>query len=56
MDVRVLKTFRDKYTKEIYLPGQVIKLTKKRVAEVEENLPGYIEIITDEPEISSDSR
>jgi len=47
MDVRVLKTFRDKYSKEIYLPGQVVKLAKKRVAEVEENLPGFIEIIGD---------
>ncbi len=44
MKVKVLKLFRDKYTKKLYRPGEVVDMTAKRMAEVEENLgAGYVE-------------
>lgn len=38
---KVLKTFRDKYTKETYEKGQEIDMTVKRAEEVIKNLKEY---------------
>ena len=36
MKVKVLKTFRDKFTKELYLPGTELELDEKgRIADLE---------------------
>jgi len=49
MKYTVKKRFRDKETREIYEPKQVIELTKKRVAEVTAALgDGYIAEVKDE--------
>lgn len=37
---KVLKTFRDKYTKEVYKKDSVIDITVKRADEVVKNLDG----------------
>lgn len=34
MKVKVLHTFRDKYTKKVYKPGEVLNLKKDRVDEI----------------------
>ena len=34
MRVKVMKTFRDKYTKKVYKPGEVLNLKKDRVDEI----------------------
>jgi len=62
--LQVVKKFRDKHTKEVYLPGRVIDVTKKRAAEIERNLgAGYVtqdfEVTPDappetEPEVTPD--
>lgn len=39
MKVKVLKTFRDKHTGDIYKPGAVITITKKRYNEILETAP-----------------
>ena len=38
MLARVLKSFRDKHTKELYVADTVIDVSKKRFAEIEKNL------------------
>lgn len=38
---RVLKNFKDKYTKEIYEAGQEIEMTVKRANEAIKNLKKY---------------
>lgn len=38
---RVLKRFKDKYTKEIYEAGQEIEMTVKRANEAMKNLKKY---------------
>jgi hypothetical protein len=38
---KVLKSFRDKYTKEVYEEGQEIKMTVKRADEAMKNLKIY---------------
>ena len=40
MKVRVLKPFRDIHTGERYRRGQIIEVTKKRLAEIQKNLGG----------------
>lgn len=52
MNVKVLKKFRDKHTKKVYHPGEVIKVAKKRFAEIVENLgEGYVaEVVEGPPE------
>ncbi|MBW4827644.1 MAG: hypothetical protein KZY61_00890 [Clostridiaceae bacterium] len=49
---KVLKTFRDKYTKEVYEEGQVIEMTVKRADEAMKNLKiydvGFLERIDNE--------
>lgn len=43
MKVKVLKPFRDKYTKEIYKKGSIIEVTEERAAEITAALgDGYI--------------
>lgn len=34
MKAEVLKKFKDKYTGEIYMPGDIITVTKKRFKEI----------------------
>ena len=34
MKVEVTEEFKDKYTKELYTPGDVIEVTKKRLDEI----------------------
>lgn len=44
MKYTILKSFRDKYTKEIYEKGQEIDLLVKRAKEIEKNLgSGFIQ-------------
>lgn len=49
MKVKILKKFRDKHTKKVYLPGEEIEFTKKRVKEILkkgkmiEEIEGYAE-------------
>ncbi len=44
MKYTILKSFRDKYTKELYEKGQEIDLLVKRVKEIEKNLgSGFIQ-------------
>lgn len=38
---KVLKTFRDKHTKEVYEAGQEIEMTVKRANEAMKNLKKY---------------
>ena len=50
MKVIVNKRFRDKHTKELYQPGQVVELSDERVAEVNEALPGFIDVQREPPQ------
>lgn len=34
MKVKILKKFRDKYTKEVYFPGEEMEFTEERVKEI----------------------
>ncbi len=34
MKVKILKKFRDKHTKKVYLPGEEIEFTEERVKEI----------------------
>ena len=34
MKVEVIEEFKDKYTKKLYTPGDVIEVTKKRLEEI----------------------
>ncbi len=44
MKYTILKSFRDKYTKELYEKGQEIDLLVKRAKEIEKNLgSGFIQ-------------
>ncbi|MGX7408320.1 hypothetical protein ACWOE8_08665 [Enterococcus avium] len=44
MKFTILKSFRDKYTKELYEKGQEIDLLVKRAKEIEKNLgSGFIQ-------------
>jgi len=44
MKYTILKSFRDKYTKELYEKGQEIDLLMKRAKEIEKNLgSGFIQ-------------
>lgn len=44
MKYEVLKTFRDKHTKEVYKKGQEIDFLVKRAKEIEKNLgSGFIQ-------------
>ncbi len=45
MEVRVLEKFRDKHTGEIYKVGDVLKVTKKRLAEIESVSKDLVEVI-----------
>ena len=48
---KVLKTFRDKHTKEVYKKDSVIDITVKRADEVAKNLDGsFLERIDDKKE------
>lgn len=40
---KVLQQFKDKHTKEMYTPGDVIEMTVKRAAEAERNLKKHAE-------------
>lgn len=43
MKYEILKTFRDKHTKEVYKVGQEIDILVKRAKEIEKNLgTGYV--------------
>lgn len=44
MKYTILKSFRDKYTKELYEKGQEIDLLVKRAKEIEKNLgSGFVQ-------------
>jgi hypothetical protein len=45
MKTKVIKTFRDKYTKEYYRAGSVAEFAGVRIQEITEYLPGFIEVI-----------
>ena len=52
---KVLKTFRDKETKEVYESGSEIDMTVKRASEVEKNLDGsFLERIDNKTKESDD--
>ena len=43
---RIMKRFRDKYTKEIYNPGDLVDFTKDRAKEITDKLGGsYIKAV-----------
>lgn len=42
MEVKVLKTFRDKYTKAINPPGQIIDVSEERLAEINSTALGVL--------------
>ncbi len=50
MKVRVLKVFKDKYTGELYKVGDVLTVTKKRLAEILETAPLVEEIKEEQAE------
>ncbi len=45
MKIRILKRFNDIHTKAQYYPGDVIDVTEERFAEINRNLPGFVEAI-----------
>ena len=42
MKVKVLKKFRDKYTKELYTKGQIIDVTNERYEEINSTAHGVL--------------
>lgn len=54
---KVLKTFRDKETREVYKPNTEIEMTVKRAEEVEKNLDGsFLERIDKEEKENVDTK
>lgn len=50
MKVKAVQKFRDKYTKDVYEPGQVLEVTKKRFEEMNSTKHGvFVEEIKEEP-------
>lgn len=50
MKAKVVQKFRDKHTKEVYEPGQVLEVTKKRFDEMNSTSHGvFVEKIKEEP-------
>ena len=45
MEVKVLEKIRDKHTGEIHKVGDVFKVTKKRLAEIESVSKDLVEVI-----------
>lgn len=45
MEVKVLEKFRDKHTGEIHKVDDVLKVTKKRLAEIESVSKDLVEVI-----------
>lgn len=43
MDYKVLKTFKDKNTREIHTAGDVIDITADRAAEINKTIPDAVE-------------
>ena len=42
MKVKVLRKFRDKYTKQVYEKGQIIEVTKERYEEINSTAHGIL--------------
>lgn len=50
MKAKVVQKFRDKHTKEVYEPGQVLEVTKKRFEEMNSTSHGvFVEEVKEEP-------
>ena len=49
MEVKVINKFRDKHTGEMYKVGDVLKMTKKRLTEIEKVSKDLVAVI-EEPE------
>lgn len=53
MKAKVVKVFRDKYTKQIYKEGEVIEITKKRYTEILKVDKTLIKEIKEEKELKN---
>lgn len=48
MQIRVLKSFVDKYTNKVYKVHQKLNMSRERCDEIMNNSKGYIEVINDD--------
>lgn len=48
MKVKVLRTFKDKYTKDLHKADEILDMTKERIAEINgTSLGAFVEVIDD---------
>lgn len=50
----VLRRFRNKYSKKIHEPGDILKVSPSRLKEIQEALPGYVDPLEEKSQALGD--